>query len=562
MATVNDAGITGRDLPWYISELSGIFTTALGSGLDLSAETPQSQIIAALAAMFAETDAALVAVGNRSFNTAAGYQLDDYGALLDIRRRAGARTVVNAVLGGDIGFAAMAGMEAQDAQGNLYRLDAGATLAMPPDWVGNTQYHANDVVHGFDGVNYIYLRDHRSNSLAADVAPFAPAGYAAVTFTAAAIGAQPVPVDGLELRRRFLGLTGVWNKAAGVTGLDAESDDAYRRRFAYAVGRNASGTVPAIIAALTDDTTQVQEAWLLENPTTQRDYNQIIPGARTSFGDPVVGGVVTASLADVIALEAGIGARDRALSVDYGGNDFVIRGAGISLAGAANFNEVAARLQTAIRAMNVLVDMTTVVYRENRFEIVYGTNSPGDSPPFILDDGPLANALGLSAAGGASTFYLPGCSIAPLVDWGAHIPTAADRQALVNALRASKPAGIRTWGAQGGYAGIFFYRYTDVVRLPLAVAAIIRVDADFPDDGIQQMQNGLADYINSLPLNTTYNLQAMWGRMYRVPGWQWGNNAADATPGTDFVISGATTLNEISRYSLDPLAVRITVLMQ
>ena len=582
MATVTDAGVTGRSMLEYITDLQGVFRGALGSDLDLAAETPQSQIIAAMARMLAETDAALVAVGNRSFNTAAGYQLDDYGALLDFRRRAGNVTLVTTIVGGDVGAVIPILTAATDAAGNRFATTTDMTLVVPQPFYPHSLYAANDVVIGTDGRNYIATRDVSGAAIGPGWERFPHSGYTQMDFQSESVGAFYVPIDGLSIQTPVLGIDAVYNKTIGRTGQAPENDETYRRRFAYGLAQNAGGTTPGVIAAMTNSNDRVAAAYLLENVMDTRDLTRRIPGA-IHPGEPLVGGAVTATVAQIVAAEAAITSGNALVfpAVHSGDVAWQLGYDSLDLSGAADMDTIASRLQTALRLVPAtsrslpLLNHSTVVYRNSRLEIAFSDRDLVANPnrgftPRVAATGALSDLLGLSAAAGASADYLPPYSIAPLVDWQGYTPTTGDRLQLAIELARAKPAGVRTYGATNSGNVIYFANgavfhstvyYTDIVGLPLSVAAIISVGADFPADGIQQMQQQIADYINGLGLTVQYSEQAMWGRLYQVPGWTWGNNADDPTPGTDFVVTGGVTeLNDISRYTGALEQVRITAI--
>ena len=571
MASVGPAGVTGKDLGEYLAELQGVFRGALGSGLDLSWETPQGQLIAGLGRMFADIDSALVAASSRSFTTAVGYQLDDYGSLLDIRRRVGTRTVVGVEIAGDVGKVIPAGFPLQDANHNIYRTVEPYTIRLPPFFtLGYVSFNGPGYSVGsavrYANRNYLNTVDRNTASPpgngwdeidSAGIATFCG-------FRAENVGAQHVPVDGLRLVNRILGIDAVYNKTIGFTGTDPENDEQFRRRIAYTIASNSAGTAHGIIAALTNDTTQAQRAYLLENTTTDNDTSTIIPGA-IHPDEPLLGSQITDTVADIITAEAAV-TSGNVLSfpaVRAGETDLNIPASSLDFSGVRHVADIALRLQTAARTISgwngALIQQYAVgtgvgiriYFREN-------LNAPlNPLSPRLAADSPLANMLGLSAAGGAAADYMPPYAIAPIVDWGANNNiTTAQRNAVQTALRNTKPAGIRTYGTQGSDNAF----YSDVRRVDLSVAAIITTGANFPSDGIAQMQRNLSTYIEALALTEQYNLQAMWGTFYRVPGWEWGNNSADAVPGTDFVVTGTVSeLDWLSRYHLPESAVTVVV---
>ena len=600
MATVTSAGVVGRTMPQYITDLQGVFRDAFGPDLDLAGESPQGQIIAAVARMLADTDAAVVAVGNRSFSTAVGYELDDYGALLDFRRQPGTQSYVEAVVGGEVGATVGIRNTASDANGNgfelalISQLPSGyantnyeqpatmVTMVTPPNFVSYTPYRLNSVVKAGDGANYINAGPNTITAQYLRTAdgwtPFPHPGYAYVRFIAVNNGANQVPVDGLTFDARTLGLAKIYNKQSIIAGTPPESDESYRRRFANGLARNSAGTAAGIIAALTEGlpAAYLERAYLLENPNTERDLTVRIPGGIRDPGDPLVGGLVTATVADIVAAEAAVtSGRVLEFTIDpldltapvrahFGPYPWSILAANMDFSGITTFEGIATVLQRAYRvAGGFMGRYSTVTYDGGRFIITASGLDASSDPisfrPTIGINSPLANALGLSAAGGAIADYMPPCAIAPILDWGSASPQiiAAQAPTITRIVEQSKPAGVRTYGAAGASPAF----YTNATPIQLSVAAIISVTSDFPADGIQRIQSGLAEYITGLGLSVQYNQQAMWAILYRVPGWSWGNNAAADTPGTDFVVTGGvTTLNRISRYFLSEDRVTVTVI--
>ena len=208
MATVTGAGIEPTTLEQYVGALGAAFRSALGDDLDLAAESPQGQLIGALAITLVELDEAIVAVGNgMSRQRAIGSQLDDLGSLLGVARILEARSTVTVTLAGQAGTTIPAGTRARTTGGDMFETIAQAVL---------------------------------------------PSG-GSVTATMRAVEPGPVPAPAATLTGvvdLVPGWETVTNAAAASLGRLAETDDAYRRRYALVTARNACGSIEAVHAAL------------------------------------------------------------------------------------------------------------------------------------------------------------------------------------------------------------------------------------------------------------------------------------------------------------------------
>ena len=222
MARVTLQGLEPTSLEGYLDALRGAFRDALGNDLNLAPETPQGQLIGALALTLSEVDEALVAVSNGfSVSRSLGVQLDDLGSLLGIPRRPGTRSSVTVTIAGQSGTAITAGSRARTSAGDLFELVEDVTIPS-------------------------------SGSV-----------------TAAMRSAEegPIPAEAGALSEIF-DLVGGWesvtNSAPAALGRHVESDDDFRARYAQSTTRNARASVDAIRAAVLD-VDGVAEAIIREN---------------------------------------------------------------------------------------------------------------------------------------------------------------------------------------------------------------------------------------------------------------------------------------------------------
>lgn len=224
MATFDAAGISPTDLEGWVERVEQVFVGALGQDLSLAPETPQAQLIGALALALAQADELAVHVAAGLYlPAAAGQQLDDYGALLSIARRPARRTRVDVTLTGTPTATVPAGTRARADSGAEFQLRAAVLL-------------------GADGTG-------------AGVMEAVDAGPAAV-----AAGDLSALVDVVP------GLDSVANAAAGTPGAYEESDADWRERYARLLALSARDGLEAIRARLllVDG---VAAAKVVDNPT-------------------------------------------------------------------------------------------------------------------------------------------------------------------------------------------------------------------------------------------------------------------------------------------------------
>lgn len=224
MARVTPEGIEPTSLQGYVEALGAAFRTALGEDLALAPETPQGQIVGALALTLTQVDEALVGVSNgHSVSRALGVQLDDLGSLLGIERLPATRSTVAVTLTGQVGVSIPAGSRARTALGDMFELIQEMTIP------------------GSGSIN--------------------------AAMRAVEEGAIPAAAGSLnQIVDLVAGWESVINQAAATQGRGIESDEEYRVRYGRLTARNARGSVESIQAAVLD-VDGVADALIRENAT-------------------------------------------------------------------------------------------------------------------------------------------------------------------------------------------------------------------------------------------------------------------------------------------------------
>ena len=204
MAIVDRSGITQQQFSDYVNILTAGFQSALGTDLDLAAETAQAELIAILAEADADIDAQLTQVANGvQLSTAAGAFLDDLVSQFGFTRLPAVRSVVTAQLTGAAGTIIPEGSQARTTQGDLFATIADATI---------------------------------------------PAN---VVFRSTEDGAVQVGANSLtEIVTPILGWEGVANTDAGTTGRDVETDVELRDRYSAQLASNAVATTESLRARI------------------------------------------------------------------------------------------------------------------------------------------------------------------------------------------------------------------------------------------------------------------------------------------------------------------------
>ena len=129
MIRVDSTGVSASSLEEALAETEEQLRAIFGEDLALEAQTPQGQLAGLIAIIKAEVGEAVVATGNgTSVDHADGVQQDAIGSVLDVRRRAAARSTVTATLTGVDGTNVPAGSRARTTAGDEFRTREGVTL--------------------------------------------------------------------------------------------------------------------------------------------------------------------------------------------------------------------------------------------------------------------------------------------------------------------------------------------------------------------------------------------------------------------------------------------------
>ena len=263
MATLTATGIEVTSLADAIRLYQAAFRNALGRDLDVAAESPQGQIIAALALVLTQASEGVTAVGNGlAPSRAIGAQLDDLLELLNLERAQAARSTVGVRLTGTAGTVVPQHSRARTDAGAMFRLTAAATIGPAG--------HVDAVMESVDE--------------------------GAVE---AAAGALTSIVD------LVAGWTGVTNAASASPGRLVETDVAFWARSQRLLSRNARSSDEAIVAAVRE-VEGVVAAAIHENVTNAAVTRQTIQIAARSFLVIVQGGT-NADVAAAIANSKPVG---------------------------------------------------------------------------------------------------------------------------------------------------------------------------------------------------------------------------------------------------------------
>ena len=207
--TIDGTGARASSLAEILDDIHERYRAALGEDLSLSPQTPQAQIAGITASIAAELVEAIVEDANASsIDRAGGSLLSELGSLLDIPRIEATRSRVTATLYGVAGTGVPAGSRARTANEDEFE-----TLA--------------PVVLSPDGVT-VDLRAVESGPVLA----------AANSLT--------------EIVTVIAGWERIDNAAAASPGVDAQSDDEYRRAYFARTARLAAGAGSAMESALSE----------------------------------------------------------------------------------------------------------------------------------------------------------------------------------------------------------------------------------------------------------------------------------------------------------------------
>ncbi len=224
MANVTNTGVTPTTLTQYVGLLETAFRAAFGEGLNVDPETPQGQLIGLLALRFAESDEAVVNVGNAtSIFRANGQQIDNLATILRVRRSDAQRSQVTVTITGVPSTLVESGTRASTTSGDLFIFD-------------------DDVQIPASGTINATMFSVETGAIAA------------------AAGTLINIVDVVP------GWETITNAAAATPGRNQQNDPTYRTDYFDRVGRNALVIVEAI-AAVIAEVEGVTDQQVFENDT-------------------------------------------------------------------------------------------------------------------------------------------------------------------------------------------------------------------------------------------------------------------------------------------------------
>jgi len=224
MPTYTDTGIQPYSLADYVDRLVAVFRQVLGDDMSVAPSSPQMQIIGALALALAESDEAVVrTAAGLNLHQASGRQLDDWGTILGLTRRAATHSTVVLTLSGVAGTGVPAGSRVRNAAGAVFATDTTAIISA--------------------------------------------GGSVDVPASATALGAIHAPAGSLtQLQDVIAGWLGATNAQDADVGLPAESDAEYRRRYLAQTSLAARDSLEAIRSRLLT-VPGVRAAVVRDNPT-------------------------------------------------------------------------------------------------------------------------------------------------------------------------------------------------------------------------------------------------------------------------------------------------------
>ena len=130
---VDENGITVPSLEEAREGITSTFQQLFGDDLALDAQTPQGQLVGAIAVLEVVIGEVLTNLGNATdADLAVGTQQDALGTLLGILRRQATRSIVTATLTGVAGTGVLAGSRARTTGGAEFRTLADISLAPSP----------------------------------------------------------------------------------------------------------------------------------------------------------------------------------------------------------------------------------------------------------------------------------------------------------------------------------------------------------------------------------------------------------------------------------------------
>jgi len=208
MPTFSAHGFTPRSLADFVDDLTADFRSVLGADMSTAPESVQMQIIGALALRYARADEEAISVGaGMSLYESSGSQIDDWGTLLGMARRAGTRSTVRLTLTGAPNVIVPEGSRVQSNTGVIFATDSAVTIPV-------------------------------GRSIEVDAS--------AVEVGAVVAGAGTITT----LVDVIAGWDGVTNVAPAVAGEERETDAAYRLRYTARSSAHARDGLSAIRARL------------------------------------------------------------------------------------------------------------------------------------------------------------------------------------------------------------------------------------------------------------------------------------------------------------------------
>lgn len=96
-------------------------------------------------------------------------------------------------------------------------------------------------------------------------------------------------------------------------------------------------------------------------------------------------------------------------------------------------------------------------------------------------------------------------------------------QEIAQAIFEKRPIGIQTWGDKSVTVTDLsgndrVVKYTHAPNIPITVHIVVKTNTSFPDDGLEQIQKAVSDYINTLGIGTSLVLSTLYGYIYHVAG--------------------------------------------
>lgn len=218
---------TGLSIPLEADIVAGLwadFSSALGSGLNQAAASPQGQLVTSLAAMIGATNDLLLWIVNQVDPAfASGRMQDAIARIYFLARKGPLATAVTGTCTGAAGTFIAQGALALATDGTIYESTGDATIPT--------------------------------------------AGTIDIQFQAITTGPTPCPINTLtKIYRTIPGWDSITNSAAGVPGTDTETRAAFEDRRSGSVALNGLGVLPSIRAVITN-VPDVLDAYVTENPS-------------------------------------------------------------------------------------------------------------------------------------------------------------------------------------------------------------------------------------------------------------------------------------------------------